>query len=126
MTSVSPDGQLVACGEFSHENGVYRQGIAVLRLEDGQLVKRFASPSGSYLGWIGWSPDGRALICSGPKTWAGPALLWRQPLDGGPSTVFADFSPESVWAFAFSRDGKQLALSLGHETKDAVLINDAK
>lgn len=45
-------------------------------------------------------------------------------MDGGEPKQLADFSPEQVFSFALSRDGKQLALARGTFIRDVVLISD--
>jgi hypothetical protein len=78
------------------------------------------------IGRLVWMPDGRSLVFSAPKVEKGVAYLWRQPVDGRPATVIADFGPEGIRDFAYSPDGKQLAVALGHLTKDALLITEEK
>ncbi len=122
---VSPDGKLLAYLDLVQENGKFGgYKIVVMPVEGGAPVKSFQIPLGA--GHLVWTPDGRAIIYIAPQIQGGVNYLWRQPIDGGAPTVLADFSPESVFYFAFSPDGKQLALSLGHTTQDAVLITEEK
>jgi serine/threonine protein kinase/Tol biopolymer transport system component len=126
--ALSPDGKLVAYAETTEENGAYAHKLVMLPIEGGDPVKSFVLPIAGFGNsqQLGWTPDGRSIIYTGAQTEGGKVYLWRQPLAGSPSTIYADFTPESVIAFAFSRDGKQLALSLGHTTQDAVLISEDK
>jgi len=73
-----------------------------------------------------WTPDGRALVYLGRGAFAGVASVWRQSLDGTAPGPIVEFKPDSVYGFAYSRDGRQLALSRGSLTRDAVLISDSK
>ena len=71
-----------------------------------------------------WSPDSRSLIFA--KTAGGVSNLWQQPVDSGAPKQITDFKSEQIWNFAFSRDGKQLALARGGTIRDVVLISDLK
>ena len=64
-------------------------------------------------------------LTSGFEQASGPNL-WSQPLDGGPPKQVTDFKSDEIFSFAWSRDGKQLALARGVETGDVVLITDSK
>jgi len=44
-------------------------------------------------------------------------------MNGTPPKQLTDFTSERIFWFAFSRDGKQLALSRGTQTSDVILIN---
>jgi hypothetical protein len=44
--------------------------------------------------------------------------------DGGSLRQLINFKSESIRSYAFSRDGKQIALSRGIQTSDIVLIKD--
>lgn len=116
---VTPDGRTIVF--FSGRSGNYN--LWRMNLDGGDLKQLTSGKDQEY---ANITPDGRAIIYEAPQTQGGADLLWRQPLDGGAPTVFADFSPESVYSFAFSPDGKQLALSLGHMTRDAVLVTEEK
>jgi hypothetical protein len=74
-------------------------------------------------------------ICRRAKPTGGQALayidtrqgvsnLWAQPLAGGPPEQITDFKSELIFEFAWSRDGKQLALARGTQTSDVVLIRN--
>jgi Tol biopolymer transport system component len=70
---------------------------------------------------LAWTPDGRSVAY--PRD----ANLWAQPIDGGPArqlTRFADTRP--IGYFAWSRDGKRLAISRSTVTNDIVLLKGLK
>ncbi len=54
----------------------------------------------------------------------GISNIWSQPLDGGAPKQLTDFKTDRIFAFDWSRDGKQLAVSRGTVTSDVVLIKD--
>ncbi len=117
----SPDGKLIACS-YSPKPG--ERKVAIIPSEGGQPTKLFDIPT-PFLFEPGaqWSPDGRALIFHVKRD--GVSNLWSQPLDGGPPKQVTDFKSEQIFSFAWSRDGKQLALARGVETGDVVLISDS-
>jgi Tol biopolymer transport system component len=69
-----------------------------------------------------WSPDGRALTYVVNR--GGASNIWSLPVDGGPPQQLTDFKAEGIISFAWSRDGKQLAMVRGTMTNDVVLIKD--
>lgn len=66
-----------------------------------------------------WTADGKALYY---VTWGQASNIWRQPLDGSSPVQVKNFGSKFVFNFAFSPDGKQLALARGTFNRDAVLI----
>jgi Tol biopolymer transport system component len=73
---------------------------------------------------IQWTPDGRALAYV--DTRGGVSNIWRLPIDGRPSTQLTDFKSDLIFRFAWSRDGKELALARGMLSRDIVLIRDLR
>jgi Tol biopolymer transport system component/DNA-binding winged helix-turn-helix (wHTH) protein len=113
--ALSPDGRLLAYQHFSAKHG-WRNGLlpstggAPLRLFDWH----------AFRGRTAWTPDGQALIFI-KQEWP-IANLWRQPLTGGRPQPFTHFQADRVFNFAFSSDGRQLAVSRGNHYSDVVLI----
>jgi len=121
--SVSPDGKQVAYIEVaSNSKSPYK--LVLISIEGGIPVKTFDIPL--LASDLHWTPDGRALVYLGRGAFAGVASIWRQSLDGTAPFPIVEFKPDSIYAFAYSRDGRQLALSRGSLTRDAVLISDSK
>jgi Tol biopolymer transport system component len=71
---------------------------------------------------IHWAPDGQALDYA--LTRGGASNIWRQPLAGGPPKQITNFKSDLIFFFAWSRDGKQLALERGTISSDVVLISN--
>ena len=117
VPTVSPDGKLVAYF-YRDENGPWR--IAVAPIEGGQPLKTFDINSAG----LRWTPDGSALAYIGGP--GGVANIFAQPLDGGAPKQLTDFKADRIFSFAFSPDGKQLALSRGTTSNDVVLISNFK
>ena len=114
----SPDAKLIAC---SYGNGK----VAVIPSQGGQPTKVFDIPT-PFIVEPGakWSSDGRALIFHVNRD--GVSNLWSQSLEGGPPKRITDFKSDEIFSFAWTRDGKQLALARGLETGDVVLISDSR
>jgi serine/threonine protein kinase len=123
--SVSPDGKQLAYIEVTQKAKLPFQ-LVVVSFETGAQLKTVDIPVLASDRLLRWSPDGRDLVYLGRATGVGLVSVWRQPLAGGPPTPILDFKPDSIFSFAYSRDGKELLLSRGNLTRDAVLINDAK
>ena len=69
-----------------------------------------------------WTPDGKALAYISNKDAVGN--LWSQPIDGGPPKQLTKFTSDMIFNYAWSSDGKKLALARGSKTSDVVLISD--
>ncbi|MGH9968127.1 MAG: protein kinase domain-containing protein [Pyrinomonadaceae bacterium] len=127
---VSPDGKLLAY--FFEDEQTGRPKIAVIEFEGGAPVKTFELPvstgtsfyESSFYHGFHWSPDGRALVYV--NTLSGVSNLWRQPLDGSTPRQITNFKSDLIYNFAYSHDGRDLALARGSHIRDAVLISEVK
>jgi serine/threonine protein kinase len=114
----SPDGKLIAC---SYGNGK----VAIIPSQGGDPVKVFDIPTPFIIEpGFQWTPDGSALTYV--DTQERVSNIWSQPLDNGSPKKLTNFTSEEIISFAWSSDGKQLALARGVETGDVVLISDSK
>jgi Tol biopolymer transport system component len=120
--AISPSGEFIACGYRGQFSDGHNK-IALFPLAGGAPVKLFDIPPHiSPYDPIQWTPDGKALTCSGLQT----TKIWFQPLDGSPAKEWLDFQSDFVWRFAWSPDGKQLAVARGSLISDIVLISNFK
>ena len=117
--AVSPADGSVAGLFRSDENSPWR--LAVFPPEGGAPVRVFDLARGINAD-MHWTPDGRAIVYLMER--ARSSSLWSQAVDGGAPKQLADFSPEQVFSFAISRDGRTLAFSRGTSIRDVVLITD--
>jgi Tol biopolymer transport system component/DNA-binding winged helix-turn-helix (wHTH) protein len=120
----SPDGKWIACYQFHpQEQGGLGYVVAIIPFEGGTPQKFFKiSPAASLEVGLAWSPDGQALQYV--ETTNGISNLVSQPLSGGPPKQLTHFRTDKILSFAWSRDGKQLAVSRGREISDVVLLSD--
>ncbi len=117
--TISPDGKMIAVhlwGKTPNSPSV----VAVVSAEDGNPMYRFDAPAA--MSNLSWSPDGNALQYV--LTREGVGNLWEQPLAGGPPKQLTHFKTDLIQDFAWSADGKQLALSRGNFNSNVVLISN--
>jgi Tol biopolymer transport system component len=70
---------------------------------------------------VAWTPDGRGVA------YAHDGNLWVQPLGGGATRQLTRFTPNRpIASFAWSRDGKRLAIMRSTDTHDIVLLKGLK
>ncbi|MBK6722259.1 MAG: winged helix-turn-helix domain-containing protein [Acidobacteria bacterium] len=121
--SLSPDGTRVAFINWGdtirteNDEATFRLGVASvtdpkdLRFFDVKLL----------IAALQMSPDNLALDY--PSFDGNTSLLLRQPLTGGPPKELLRIPGRRLYNFAWSKQGKQLALSHGVQQRDAVLLS---
>jgi eukaryotic-like serine/threonine-protein kinase len=118
---ISPDGkqivyryQVIAAGQV----GLF---AGIISSDGGPRLASFRMPIGIVD--VRWSPDGKAIQYAITREGAGN--IWEQPVSGGAPRQITHFPPgEDVRAFAWSPDGKQLAVTRGHVNSNVVVISD--
>jgi Tol biopolymer transport system component/tRNA A-37 threonylcarbamoyl transferase component Bud32 len=119
---VSPDGKLFFTLHSELVPNAPRQ-ISVLPIEGGEPVRTVAAPPG--LDMPRWSPDGQAIDYVVRRE--GTSGLWRLPLTpGGQPRQLADLKTYFINWYAWSSDGRQLAVARGNPITDMILIKDFK
>jgi eukaryotic-like serine/threonine-protein kinase len=119
---VSPDGRLILCGYFDEENRKWR--VALLAFDGGGLQKLFTLPNSASDGSLDWFPDGKSITYIDTRN--GVSNIWSMPPNGGKPRQLTDFATGLIFQYAWSKDGKYLAVARGQETSDVVLITDNK
>jgi serine/threonine protein kinase len=125
--AVSPDGRLLSYGHLVEQPGAPpHPEFVIIPFDGGPPVKRIAAPDFAAAplsnGGFQWTPDGRAVCFVGQR--GNVPNLWALPLDGSPPRQLTNFKSEFIRNYAFSRDGRRLAVSRGLELSDIVLIKD--
>jgi Tol biopolymer transport system component len=109
--SISPDGRHAAFASGTKD----RRFTIVCDLPDCTNVRE---QSFSFV--PRWTPDGREFAYRDPNE---PANIWIQPIDGGPARPLTHFTDHQITNFAWSPDGKRLAVVRATVLSDLVLIN---
>ena len=109
---VSPDGKSLA---FLRINASNPPAIIVCDLPGCKTLMRL--PPTPTITRLRWTPDGRGIAYHKDSN------VWIQPLDGGPARQLTHFTDgRSIPDFAWSRDGKRLAVARMSVSNDIVLF----
>jgi Tol biopolymer transport system component len=109
--SISPDGRRVAFSSGTKD----RHFTIVCDLPDCTNVREHSFSFALRR----WTPDGRGFAYLDPNE---SANIWIQPIDGGPARPLTHFTDHQLTNFAWSPDGKRLALVRATVLSDLVLI----
>jgi serine/threonine protein kinase/Tol biopolymer transport system component len=122
LPTISPDGNSIASFYFD-QNANPDVGIMVLPFSGGKPSIRFKAIPDAINGFaLHWSPDGLGVLYFDQEL----SNLLTQPLNGGKPNQLTRFQGEQLFNFAWSHDGKRLALARGRVADDLVLITDAR
>jgi TolB protein len=113
---ISPDGRWIAGPVEFPEAHAIRPTIVSLAGDAPSRTFDFV------LNNVKFTPDGRGLSYIDTK--GGVPNIWVQPIDGGPPRQITSFTTDRIYTYAWSRDGKSLALCRGNATNDVVLISN--
>jgi Tol biopolymer transport system component len=122
----SPNGQKIAALVIKGELSMKNAKVLIINSSDGKVEKMFTLPPGDVpnngAGWfLRWSADGEALTFALQQV--ATVNLWRQAVAGGNPLQLTHF-PDRVIAYAWSRDGKHLAVTRQTSSRDVVLFKN--
>jgi len=108
--AVSPDGKLIAYVKSEGQGANTKNKFVVQKIEGGAPVQEIGVLSFPLS--LGWTPDGRALSYV-DNTKGNLQNVYMQPLTGGAPVQLTHFDsePAVVSAYAWSKDGKKLAIT---------------
>jgi Tol biopolymer transport system component len=124
LRGVSPDGQWAFGTTFDlHVPGV---NLAVLSIAGTRPRRIFPLPTERLpLDLVlSWAP--RADAVEAVVSREGIGNLWRFPLDGSPPVPITRFESDDIRSYAWSHDGRTLALSRGSQSSDVVHITQGR
>ena len=119
-SAISPDGRFVAYRVQEQDGNRYLLKLAVIPADGGAILYKITSPFGATR--LRWAPDGKGLNYL--LTRDGAQNLWVQPVDGSPARQVTRFPDSDIFDFAWSNDGKQLAVTRGSTRTDVVRISN--
>ena len=107
---VSPDGTRVAYSKTEGQGANTKVKVVIQKIDGGPPLQTIEPPASAI--HLGWSPDGQAVTYVRSTT-GSVENLYMQPLDGSPEAQLTHFDsePAQVAEYAWSRDGKKLAIT---------------
>lgn len=111
----SPDGKHFACGLRTD-----KVRLAIFSAETDQIVNQFDLPetATTRIG-LRWTPDSNAVAFRDKERG-----YWVQPMDGSQANRIQGLPDETLYNFAWSKDGSKFAFVRGQEIRDVVIFQD--
>ena len=111
--AISPDGQQIAYPTLDDGNQPATGVCDVATCTSPRIVARLTRPR--------FMADGRAIAYLDAAT---QTNIWIQPLDGGAPRQLTHFADDgkTIWDYAWSSDGKRLAVARGAITNNIVML----
>jgi serine/threonine protein kinase/Tol biopolymer transport system component len=122
---LSPDGKRLVflASVIDPATKIAAQKLALVALDSGKPAL-LTDPDPRISGGPSFTPGGKALAYSIREK--GVENIWVQPLDGSAGRQLTHFTSERIEQFAWSPDGKSLAVLRGHTNADVVLLRAAQ
>lgn len=120
LPAISPDGDRIAFIKPEQVSGGRKHFIALIPYSGGEIIDMFSIEYDNQT-LLTWSPDGKSLLYT--RTISGVSNIWRQPLSGGAPQQVTQFDSNFIYAFAWSADGEQLAVSRYRDSRDVIRID---
>jgi serine/threonine protein kinase/Tol biopolymer transport system component len=117
---ISRDGKLAVIGSYDFKRQM--PIIVLYSLESNKPLRTFDYDP-RHSGLLGFAPDGKSIVY--PILDKGVGNLMAQPMGGGAPHPITAFTTFRIYSFAWSPDGKTLAVVRGESPSDVVLIQDA-
>jgi eukaryotic-like serine/threonine-protein kinase len=114
------DGKLVFYTSQKVEGTSMQSKLIVAPAAGGPPLHSFDVPFGMQS--TQFTPDSKAVAYIINRNHA--SNIWEQPLAGGKPFQLTKFSSGDIFAYAWSRDGKQLAFSRGQRKTDVVMMSN--
>jgi len=119
--SISPDDKHLVV--LVLRSGHTELSIALVDLDAGpQPQRRLIDPDPRISGIPRFTPDGKAVVY--PIHVNQTENLWLHPLNGSPGKQITNFKNDAIKDFAYSPDGKRLAVFRDHLESDVILLRD--
>jgi len=112
---VSPDGRAVAC-EYLTES--YHLALSIFPIDGGEPLKSFVPKPADWQ----WAADSQTLIFV--EHTSGFSNLFRASLANNSRKPLTNFRSDRIFAYAFSHDGKKIAMVRGSLSSEVVMISN--
>ena len=128
VPAFSPDGKRIAYVTFpssppTSPSTSLPNELKVISFDGGTPLRQFDWPTSSGIfASPRWMPGGEAIDYV--LTHNGVSNIWRQNLAGGAPKQITNFESGEIFAFDWSRDGRQLALTRGSESSDVIMVRN--
>ncbi len=120
-SDISPDGSTILYEYQALIDGVIAEFVGIADSAGGPRRASFRLPVGAAA--PRWSPAAKSFQYMMTRDGAGN--IWEQPMSGGAARQITSFSPgEDIRGFAWSKDGKRLAVVRGHTNSNVVILTD--
>jgi eukaryotic-like serine/threonine-protein kinase len=118
--ALSPDGQLLAF-RSGPATATGAPKLAVMKLAD-RSIQQFEVPTITSAKYFRWSSDGKSVVYA--DSTGGASRLFSQPIAGGEPKLLAEFKDKRIYIFDISPQGAGIALALGNEMSEAMMISN--
>ncbi len=118
----SPDGKWLACIVMTPESNGKK--IVILPANGGAPVKTFENIALQRWSSLRWLPDSSSLTVAGVQN--GISNLYKLALEGSNPQPITNFKSDWIFRYAWSQDGKWLAVERGLPVNDVIMISDLK
>jgi len=115
----SPDGTCILAALMDPKTGTVK-GSLVPASGGAPRYSRDIPSTLDPMGVVGWMADGGSFAALDDRS--GIRNLWTFPFDGSPGKQITHFQRSEIHGFAWSPDGKRIALSRGPIEQNVVLI----
>jgi Tol biopolymer transport system component len=119
IVGFSPDGKMKFITESQVANGSMKSHFAVTVADTGAPMYQLEVPYGAQ--FAQFTPDSKAIAFVLSRNRAGN--IWKLPLTGKEPIQITHFATGEIFAYSWSRDGQQLALSRGQRKTDVVMMS---
>ncbi len=116
----SPDGKLLFATEQEDTAVGLQAHFVVMPAGGGPPLHTFSIPYGMQK--PRFTPDGKAIAFLLTRNHA--TNIWEQPLAGGEIVPLTKFTSGEMYAFDWSKDGKQLLFSRGQNKSDVIMMSN--
>ncbi len=119
---ISADGRSVLVQVYQTKEKKW--SYAVISAEKGTVTMTFSLPLTAPRSLVEWMPDAKGI--SYVDTRNGISNIWVLPFSTMKPYQLTHFDSDLIANFAWSKDGKSLALARGEENRDIVLVTEVR